>query len=92
MEAENALSDDNVEDLRSDHYRLSAVNDLVKEVYGVLPELNEGGESLVAKLTQKAADADNFADDLEPGEPDYDRERVLPSEATLDMDSLFSDL
>jgi hypothetical protein len=48
MEAENALSDDNVEDLRSDHYRLSAVNDLVKEVYGVLPELNEGGESLVA--------------------------------------------
>jgi len=86
-EADAGVSDDDAEELRFDFYRISALRDLVKEVYEILPELKEHDEDLLPKLNRKAEETD----DREPSEPE--QEYDLPSEGTAaDVDSVFFDL
>jgi hypothetical protein len=93
MEAERTFSADDPEHLRTDFYRLSAVRDIVAEIYKILPDLAKGREPLLIKLEQEAEIADEAADNADGPEPDYDVEGVLPAEEIVHgIDSVFFDL
>lgn len=91
-EAEAELSSETPDDLRSDTYRLKALRDLVKDASEIIPEFAKRGGSLITELERKAEGAESAADELETPEPDYDRESSPPSEDSVDVDLLFSDL
>jgi hypothetical protein len=57
-----------------------------------MPQFTRDKRGLVRKLGDKITDAQSAAEELEPDEPDFDKETVSPSDETIDVELLFSDL
>jgi hypothetical protein len=91
-ESDAELSEDTLENIHTDIYRLKALQDLVKTISQITPELSKQSGPLLEKLAAKVVEADAAAEELEGPEPEYDRENTSPSEDDLDLDRLFSDL
>jgi hypothetical protein len=84
------LSEEELDDLRTDLVRFKAMRDLAVQVSELIPNLAKDAKELIASIETKIEKTEELVDSLEEPEPDYDPAEALPSE--VDFNLLFSDL